>query len=243
MAQATYSGSRCLAASLLSTYLILWQTKRVHIHGVLTNLCYDETPLTVRCKTPNKTGPEEEQKTKLQSAGMVGKLLCIDFEVAILTQKVDRPQRWQCSVMPIPCPVQILDRGTGEVLRHCIDAVTRIPVLHDVCCVPDVFAADISCCDRASANGRCGDGLYAGAAARTKRLRMPCFAHTASTSQGRVYAVVSLDFTGLIAMSLAQSGTGSDDAFRKCIVEVLLRACYLWLMRTHFLITMWQLRI
>ena len=51
---------------------------------------------------------------------------------------------------------------------------------------------------------------------------MTCFAHTASTSQGRGYAVVSSEFTSLIAMSLAQFGTGSDDAFRKCIVEVLL---------------------
>ena len=45
LAQATHSGSRCLVASLLSNYLMLWQAKRVHIHGVFINLCYDGTPL------------------------------------------------------------------------------------------------------------------------------------------------------------------------------------------------------
>ena len=48
----------------------------------------------------------------------------------------------------------------------------------------DVFAAGISCCDRAGSNGVAEDQVYA-ATDDVGRLRFPCYAHIASTAQGR----------------------------------------------------------
>ena len=199
----------------------------MHIRGVFTNIAYDETPLTIRQRVRMLNAAVADgcatSKEEATTKARVGKLFCMEFEVAVLTQEVAHPDRWRCNVMPISCPVQILERGTGEVLKHCVDFVTSLPFLHELRTTPpDVFAVDISCADRAAANGRCEDGLYSKAARCTKRLRLPCFAHTSSTSQGRGYAVVASDFTGLIAMSLAMGGAGSDEAFRDCLVAVLL---------------------
>ena len=99
--------------------------------------------------------------------------------------------------MSIPCLLQILDRGMGEVLKHCIDAVTRIifAARHSLFTTGCVCSGYL--CDRVFADVCCEDGFYALAGQRTKRLRLLCFARTCSTFQGRGYAVVALDFTGL----------------------------------------------
>ena len=85
----------------------------------------------------------------------------------------------------------------------------------------DVFAAGISCCDRAGSNGVAEDQVYA-ATDDVARLRLPCYAHIASTAQGRGFSAVAHVLTGIIAFSLCMAKAGEPDDFRQCIQQVLL---------------------
>ena len=64
--------------------------------------------------------------------------------------------------------------------------------------------------------------MYADAAEYVDRLRLPCFAHIASTSTGRGIASVQRDFSGFIAASLAMDAGGKVKDFRAAIEGVLL---------------------
>ena len=48
-----------------------------------------------------------------------------------------------------------------------------------------------------------------------------CFAHIASTSQGRGFGSVSLDLQGIISMSLLQKPSGATDGLEQCVASVL----------------------
>ena len=52
-------------------------------------------------------------------------------------------------------------------------------------------------------------------------LRLPCWAHIGSTSQGRCYGTVPADISGIISLSLHMGNQGETDAFRTEIAYVL----------------------
>ena len=85
----------------------------------------------------------------------------------------------------------------------------------------DLFLTQAFIGDRASANDVGFDCAYA-RTLHIPRLRLPCLAHVASTYQGRSYASVSDDMSGIIGMSIAVSNAGELTALRKCIVNLLL---------------------
>ena len=191
------------------------------IRGVFTSVFYDETSLTVwhkqaRPKERSPAVPDDRQ-------GLVGKIQCAEYDVAVLTQEVAHPDKWRCHVLSLPCPAQLLERGTGEVLKHCLESITWTPFLrHAQNSDSKPFVCDLLCCDRAGASARAEDGLYAQAVDLAKRLRMPCYAHTTSTSQGRGFAPAAADFTGLIAGALSMGQAGSTESLRLCIESVLV---------------------
>ena len=209
-----YHGTRALAASLLSNLLNTKQLDRIKIRGVFRSVTYDETPLAVRVRE-SSSGP--------LSAACTSKLLQPYMEMCILTENLDTGV-FSCTVMPLPCPLQVLDRGTGVNLKHGLDHATSIPgfsAFVDNCCQSDTFIGDVSACDRASANRVAEDGSYV--QNKVPRLRMPCMAHIASTGQGRSFAATSVAVDGIVALGiLMRNNAGSAAEVQQIIAQVLL---------------------
>ena len=137
MAEAVFAGSRALASSVLSKLLLLHKQRRICISGVFTSIAYDETPLIVRVA----------DKVVAGAAGAVDvvpattKLLCADFELSILIRDVSTGS-YRLSILSLPCPVVALKKGTGELLKHCLKTITRVPLLDEVRAVSDDVLAD-----------------------------------------------------------------------------------------------------
>lgn len=130
--------------------------------------------------------------------------------------------QYSCAIMPLPPPVLALDRGTGANLKQSLDAATAIPLLGSLVEESrDAFVADVSACDRASANNVCEDAsaIDSGRA----RLRMPCFAHVAATAQGRAFQAVQVELDGIICLGIVMRGNGGSAVeLRDCIAKVLV---------------------
>ena len=126
--------------------------------------------------------------------------------------------------MTLPCPLQILDRGTGEVMKAALDVhqVPLINLLRKFVAAGEVAVCiDASCADRAAANGRVENAMYEDSSPRL-RFRLPCFAHIAATSQSRGFSCCEEDVSALIALSLTMDVAGSVSALRNCVSAVLL---------------------
>ena len=209
-AAAVYIGSRALASSLVSTALRCERAGKLKVVACFKNIFYDETPLTLRA---NK-----------ESGAVCHKLFQSEVQFAIVTQSLQEPHIFACSLVTLPQIVQSLRRGTGAVLKKALDRSCELPFWRDLetrC--EDVFACDVSCADRASANNVAEDLTYA-ETTDVARARFPCYAHIAATSQGRGLSSCSDDITGLISASLQMRSAGATTEFRNCIVQVLLSA-------------------
>ena len=154
----------------------------------------------------------------------MSKLLFAEYGVTVLTRSV-ATGRFSCARFALPCPVIALDRGSGENMKVALQHMAHAPLLSKLrCSSPDIFSCDISCADRAGQNRRAEDGMYAEAAEAGLRVKLRCFAHCVSTSQGEGYSAVSADLTGSISASLIMCQGAEMTAFRECIVEVLVNS-------------------
>ena len=208
MASAVFHGSRALAASVVSKVLRAQHDDDLKFIYCFQNVLYDETPLTLRGKKLDAAAPT--------------KLFQSEVEVAVLTQSKANPRSFSCCVLALPQPVQSLKKGTGMILKTALNRACRVPFWRELeQSNKDVFAAGISCCDRAGSNGVAEDQVYA-ATADVARLRMPCYARIAATSQGRGFSAVAEMFTGIIAGSLTMAKAGEADDFGECIQQALL---------------------
>ena len=89
-----------------------------------------------------------------------------------------------CFSFSVSCPLQTVDRGTGETLRASVKRHTDLPVLdHLLDFFPVVINATTA--DRASANARCE--LSLALEDDRPRLRLACYAHVVSTVHGEVF--------------------------------------------------------
>ena len=183
-------------------------------------MSYDETPLQVRSRNYDKMKvPDAKPATS--------KLLQKELTLAILTRplvagnaELVKP-KFDLALLHLPCPVHLMQRGTGEVTKLCLDEDLDVPFLNEVMAINDsVFAADVTAADRAAPNNRAEDGMWVDRG--LPRLRFPCYAHTTSSSVGRALGCCSADISGQIAMSLCMRDAGATAEFRRCIAQALL---------------------
>ena len=109
-------GSRCLAGSVLSKVAMLEGSKRLEVEGVFVFVSYDETPLQAR----SKQGDQKKSDSRLATS----KLLQAELAVGILMRKAKHEmpgEEYDFAVVNLPCFVLLLQRGTGEVLKMCLD--------------------------------------------------------------------------------------------------------------------------
>ena len=146
--------------------------KQVTVEAVITFTSYDETPMVVRARAA-------EGKAKADAKPATSKLLQSEVELGILTR---HGERYDLSLVSLPCPVHMLQRGTGEALKASLDElVDDIPFLHSLQSVnSNVFVCGVSAADRAAANNKAENGMYYERPGL--RLRLPCFAHNADCS-------------------------------------------------------------
>ena len=219
LASAVFFGSRALAASLIFMFRRkMVQPASCRVVGIFRSVAYDETPM--KCRVARQDADNQGPET--------AKLMQAECQFMVLYQNLPvlEPDKgaFDCMVLNLPCPVQVADRGTGEVLQAAIDKVSEVPGLsHFRAENPAAFSTDVSHCDRAKSNSRAEDGLFARHG--IPRLRMPCVAHMASTAQGRGFAVVADDLTGIISLSLSQSSaSGQALEFQHHIRDVLFES-------------------
>ena len=123
---AIFYGARCLAASMLSKVVMLEKTGRLKVEGVFTFLSYDETPMQVRSRNSDKMKvPDAKPATS--------KLLQKELTLAILTRplvagnaELVKP-KFDLALLHLPCPVHLMQRGTGEVTKLCLDEELDVP--------------------------------------------------------------------------------------------------------------------
>ena len=122
-------------------------------------------------------------------------------------------------------PLRVVDSASDQTLKACLldefDDILGLSELRKSC----GLNFDISAADRASANNSVEAGMSAHFPAHL-RLRLPCVAHIASTSQGRAYNVASTLISNVIAASLAQRPAGAVDKLRDAIADVLGGSVY-----------------
>lgn len=120
---------------------------------------------------------------------------------------------------PLSCPLQIVDRCTGETIRAAWLEQTALPLLQAFRQEFGV-SVDVSTCDRAGSN------LRAEASVADQRpwprMTLPCDIHTVHTIQGHVYCVVGAVMSGLLAFALAQRPCGAVAKLRTALEGVLL---------------------
>ena len=232
-ASSIFAGSRALAGSILSTMYRLQLQKKILIEGVFTNVLYDETPLSIRINTrgePDAAGVSQKEPDALPTTT---KLLCLEFEISVLARDV-ASGKYTLTIIVLPCPVIGMQRGTGQILKSCIQAATAVPYLKVIRSTPTTtdgevlgelpVSVDVSCADRANSNNTAEDGLYAETVVDGMRLRFPCVAHIGATSIGRGLQTCGKDVSGTIAMCLAMDGAGRTKDLRHCIIAVLVES-------------------
>ena len=219
-AAAAWYASRCLAGSVLSRYLNL-PPRLMKVVGVFTMRSYDETPLSLRAKTFQSH--EFGRKHNKSRAG-IAKVLQSDLEVVIVSKCLSTGS-FSIAYLPLPCPLRVIQRGTASCLKHGLQATAEVPHLDALRnSSRDIFSADFSCADRASANMACEDNIYSELPDHIKKHKMPCFAHCSHTCQGRSLQSCAPDVNGVIATSFFLKPEDSWQGFRACVRTELLLA-------------------
>ena len=151
-AAAVYYGSRCFAGGIISRITNLEMNKQVTVEAVFTFTSYDETPMVVRAA-------RAQAGAKADATPATSKLLQSEVEFGILTR---HGERYDLSLLSLPCPVHLLQRGTGEALKASLDElIDDIPFLHSLQTVnANVFVCGVSAADRAQANNKAENGIY-----------------------------------------------------------------------------------
>ena len=130
--------------------------------------------------------------------------------------------RIQCWLVPLLCPLQGLDQGTGENTKASIEESLRVP-FDSLTDDQYTFTTTAFTLDRDGANNRAVKG-FEGEEPQTPIMRLPCFIHIASTSEGRALNSTDADLTGVIGLSLSQQSLGEEDKFRDALTAVIKKS-------------------
>ena len=222
MAAGIWAGTRAMIAGLASWTVSQFQVNKLKIVGVFRFVSYDETPLPIRAHDAETSDQQKEKCVKSEkTVSGTTKLFQADLQVAVLT--VDNRGEYACSIASLPCPINVIDKGTAKCLKQAVTSASSCPYWPQLCSAdPEVFAADIVTADRAKANDLTEDSIYAESG--MPRMRLPCFAHIMSTGQGRGFSTISDDISGAIAVGLYMKTCGQVGSFRRCIADSLFHA-------------------
>ena len=232
-----YITSRMYASSVFSHLLRAVAQEKITIANVTCAISWDETPLPMKAcavkaqrrvsmETPGFALPkdtkavmESHELRDLNDKGTM-KVVQTSVSVTVVFRELE-DSNVQCWVLPIVCPLSIVDRATGPALQAVLSEHASLPVLGELrqaatlnqdICIRDSAAANIVSDEIGYAKG--GDNL---------RLPVGCAAHGVSNAQRYSFAAVKEMITGVISCSLAQRPGGSVPLLRAAIVEVLLR--------------------
>ena len=121
----------------------------------------------------------------------VTKLVQMEIQTGILVEDL-ATGRFTHTMVQVPCPLQAVERGTSR----CLAAVMRRQLSHffqlDVLKGQAAGSFTMSVGDRCSANDGAFNALMLEESG-SRRLRLPCFCHVASTCQSRAFKPVSGD--------------------------------------------------
>ena len=125
-------------------------------------------------------------------------------------------------LLTTPCPLQILERGTAEVLKHCLlrsSGVSPASQAFKLC-------TRASTTDQGSSNIRAEKAIATDRGANWSTIHHFCEAHITSTCFGKTFdGLLASDVSGLIHCALSLRHGASLNAFRACLraeVEVRL---------------------
>ena len=175
---------------------------------------YDETPLRLRTKDGDGVGNLPGISKVVQSELDIGVLMFCP------PQAGSPDGTYVSTVLKMPCPLSVVDRGTGECLLAAIDInrhhLPNLQALVRKC----KYQIDGCTADRGSANDRAEDGKYAELPSAL-RARFPCFAHAAHTCQGRIMNPIHFEISGCISGSAVMDNAAVLAKFRTRLSSVL----------------------
>ena len=229
-----------MVKSIFNDILVECARKGLSVIGSVFAYFTDETPHRLRekrCGTRRRTSTESSTSTAVMFSGnnnsptgkqeprnSLFKIIQSDAKMIIIAKDI-ASKVYKLLQFDVPLPLQHVDRTTGRnlkrVMAFLIQTFTSLDVFR-MKADADAFHSDIFTMDRASANDTCLDGYTAdGKKFDLGTMRLPCFAHAADTVQGRAYASIAGDITGIIAMSLDMQASGSATSLRDDIVAFL----------------------
>ena len=219
-ASALYFGGRVYASSMSSHLSTLRLQDNSLLFKLSYNLC-DSTPMGLRVNKDKKNTKETPAATAATSAEhephkVAVKLMQSEAWKAY-TFKNHSSGRIQCWLLPLLCPLQGLDQGTGENTKASIEESLHVP-FDPLTDDQYTFTTAAFTLDRDGANNRAVKGIEG---EQTPTMRLPCFVHIASTSEGRALNSVDADITGVIGLSLTQKSLGEYDKFKDALAAVI----------------------
>ena len=211
---------------------------KVRIATVTTNLCEGLARDRVAKGTqsmivPGASSAGEALRKYLEAAGATTKdLPQVATHAKLLQTQVQfrvlfhNPKTDACYFLEtdLPCPLQTMDRTTGENERQCIaESLKQVPELSRL---QDMFKFQLrhSCTDRAGANFKAERGLREeGFFPKQMLLHTPCDCHKASTCIKYAVLKGEQDTSGLINTGLLLRGdAGAMATLRQVLLSVLL---------------------
>ena len=120
----------------------------------------------------------------------------------------------------VPCPLQAMDRSTGEAQLSCLlENIATVPELKRFA-DPFILKMRTTTTDRYGANGRTEEGMR-GQFPGFVSLHLACDVHRCSTSIGNALKTCQTDITGLLNSALALSDLGSVKKLRDALTAIL----------------------
>ena len=219
LAAAAWAGTLSFLAGLVSSLLVARRAGKIKLMAVVKFCTYDETPLPLRLPGANKL-VLRSKVVKRDRAG-TAKVMQGQIEIAFVYQCCVS-KRVSIAVAPVPCPLAVLESGKAVCLQLANERMAKIPHLDELRNLPDVVNLDATCCDKAGPNSVAEDAMYSQLPQGWLKVRLPCFAHIASTCQGRSFNTLPLDISGMIAFQLLMKFAGAVEGFTMCVAAVLL---------------------
>ena len=131
--------------------------------------------------------------------------------------------RHLCWTLPCTCPLLATDRATGRCLTASACRQLDVPFLREALQLCP-HRSRMSTSDRASANDASEEALHADAIKEGgPSLRLPCFAHIASTTQQRSFETIPDVISGVVNTSLAKRPMNAPSTFRAHLADFLFR--------------------
>ena len=114
------------------------------------------------------------------------------------------------------CPLQVMERGTAEVLKECLlrqSAVSPRAALF-------TFPTRLSCSDKAAYNLKAEADMVGDRAGSWQHIHTTCDVHATSTAYNKVFeGLVPSQVSGLIRCALSLREPAALHAFRRCLAE------------------------